>query len=198
MENEINLIFPSFLTIKNKTEKDFFEQRKSFYTHEFEFNSSSDMMLLETIVADEVILRRITNRKLDNENVDDALIDDIQKRYRENLKILGVSRAQRIADSTSQKGNIAQLSETLDEKLAEIKKLSNMDKREKIVKRLLTDFSLVSVVDVFNLIEELEYMRQRALRPDMENLKPIPTINQLPAIEEIDAILRDMNKKELN
>ena len=76
--------------------------------------------------------------------------------------------------------------------------MTDVIKRDKIVKKLITDFSLVSVEDIYNLMEELEYTRQRAMRPDMENIKPIATINELPALSEIDAILKDMNKKELN
>lgn len=188
----------TYMQINDREERKFFNQRKKFYVSEFEFNDSSDQMLLETVIADEVILRRLTNLKLNNENVDDKLIDTIQKRYRDNIKALGVSREQRIADDTGDKGNVSQLSASLDDKLEEIRKLSDLGKREIIIKKLIVDYSLVTIEDVFNLIEELEFMRQRALRPDMENLDPIPTINEMPAMAEIDAILRDMNKKELN
>lgn len=188
----------TFLKLNRKDEREFFEKRKEFYIKEFEFNDSSDQMLLETVLSDEIILRRLTNKKLNNENVDDDLIDDIQKRYRENLKALGVSRAQRIADDSNQKGNVAQLSESLDAKLEEIRNLSDLGKRDKIVKKLIVNFSLVTLEDVFQAIEELEYTRQRALRPDMENVKPLATINEIPAMVEIDALLKDMNKKELN
>lgn len=186
-----------YLTVRDEEENAFFEYRKKYYLTEFEFNESSDQMLLETIVADEVLLRRYINKKLDKKGIDEKLLDDIQKRYRDNLKVLGVSRSQRIADNTNQKGNVAQLATTLDEKLEEVKKLADANKREKIVKKLLVEHSLVSIKDIFNLIEELEFTRQRTLRPDMENIEPIATINQLPALEEIDAILNDASKKEV-
>jgi len=187
-----------YLILKDKREKEFFEERKAFYNKEFEFNDSSDQMLLEAVIADEVLLRRHLNKNLADESMSEDLINDLQKRYRDNLRVLGVSRAQRIADDTNQKGNVAQLALALEEKLEEIKNLSDLGKRDKIVKKLITQFSLVNVEDIYNSIEEIEFMRQRAMRPDMENIKPIPTINELPAGSEIDAILKDMSKKELN
>lgn len=185
-----------YLTITDEEESNFFDHRKKYYTSEFEFNESSDQILLEAIIADEVLLRRYINKKLSKKAIDEHLLDDIQKRYRDNLKVLGVSRSQRISDNTNQKGNIAQLSASLDEKLEEVKKLTDVTKREKIVKKLLANYALINIEDVFNLIEELEFMRQRTLRPDMENVEPIATMNQLPALEEIDAILNDVAKKE--
>ena len=195
--NKVIESIPTFMIVKLKTEQEFFEYRKKYYLSEFEFNVSSDLMLLETILADEVILRRITNKKLANESIEDKEIDDIQKRYRENLKVLGVSRSQRLLDGTNQKGNISQLSESLDDKLEEVKNLSDEKKRKKVVKRLLTSSTLVSVKDVMNAIEEIEYMRQRSLRPDMESINPIATKNELPALDEIDAILKESESAEL-
>ena len=198
LTKEDGILEPDFLTFADQFEEEYYLRRKKYYKTEFEFNESSDQVLLEAVLADEVLLRRFTNSRMNGEIVNDKLIGDINKRLVDNLRALGVSRQQRIADDTNQKGNVAQLADALETKLENIANLKDVTKREMIINKILERFTLVNVQDVYNIIEELEFMRQRSLREDMETLVPIPTINSMPEAAEIDSILRDMNKKELN
>lgn len=180
-----------FLELFDPAELNFYNRRKSMYLREFEFNSSSDLSLLEAVLSDEILLRRLTNAQLQGKkDFVDRNIDEIQKRLRETQKSLGVTRAQRVADDTNQKGNVAQLSESLDKKLQEIRNLEDTEKRDKIIQTIIKQFKGVEVQDLVFLAEELKMMRERALRPDMETVKPIPSINQIPDFVDIEKILR--------
>jgi len=187
-----------FLQFLDVEEAEYYKKRRAFYIREFEFNESGDQVLLEALIADEVILRRILNGRLSGKPISDEMVDDIQKRIRETLKSLGISRQQRVADNTNQKGNVSQLSETLDKKLENIREMKDSIKRNIYVVQLMDLFTDLSMEDIYNVVEELVFMRKRSLRTDMENVEPIPTINELPLASEIDKTLRDWNKKELN
>lgn len=179
-----------FLEIYDPEELAFYNRRKKIYTSEFEFNSSSDLSLLEAVLSDELLLRRLSNEQIKGKkDYVDKNIDDIQKRLRENQKSLGVTRAQRVAEDSNQKGNVAQLSESLDKKLLEIRNLKDIDKRTKVIETIITEFSGIEVKDILFLAQELEMLRKRALRPDIETTSPISSINQIPDFVDIEKIL---------
>lgn len=187
-----------YLIFFHADEQEAYNKRKAAYMKEFEFNTSSDFSLLEAVIADEILLRRFTNYRLAGKTVGDEIIDDINKRLRENIKSLGVSRAQRIADDTNQKGNVAQLAESLDKKIEEIKNLTDTTKRDQIIEKLIAQFAGITLEDVVDTLEELYFMRKRTLREDMQYTSPIATANDIPSFAEMDSILKDMSKKELN
>lgn len=181
-----------YLEIRSKEEAKFLKARRQYYLSEFEFNKSSDQILLESVLADEILLRRHQNIKLKGESyVADNVISELQKRLRENLVALGVSRKQRISDSTANKGSVSQISDVVEKKLENIRLLTDEAKREKIIRRVISHYASVSLEDMFRYVEEIDGMRTRSLRPEMETLTPISSLNALPEMMEIDQLLSE-------
>jgi len=181
----------AFLEIRKKSEAKWLEQRRASYINEFDFNSSSDAVVLESILVDELLLRRLENNKINGAYVNESHINDIQKRMRENLNMLGVSRKQRISDTTANKGSVAQVSNLVEEKLKQVRALGNKDKRDKIIRKILSDYSNINLKDIYNAIEEIEGLRRRSIRPEMETLDPIASMNEIPELVEVNVLLED-------
>lgn len=180
-----------FLEFESAKELAFYKARKSIYMSEFEFNDSSDRLMLESVLMDEVLLRRYSNEKLAGKPVSASTIDELQKRIRESLKVLGVSRQQRIADDSSQKGNIAQVSMLLEDKIQEMRKLSDDKLRLQIIEKIIADVSGVSVKELYDYAEEILMLKARAARNDMEITNPIASVNSIPGSSDIEALLAE-------
>jgi hypothetical protein len=137
----------------------YLKQREGEYRAEFDFNKSSDTVLLNQVLADELMLRRVSLNRLKGQKVSEADINRTVERIRGNLKELGVTRAQRMELDQDIQGNVGQLSVELDKTLSQIDRLRNKEKRTKVLKRLSRELSYSSLEEIQNFIEELELQR---------------------------------------
>lgn len=102
----------------SNNEKDWWRLRRTEYMRDFEFNSSSDKILLEQLLAEEVIQRRTLIDQLGSRNRDfSKQLNDILKRITDLQTKLGITREQRAGILDSIDGNVAQLALSLDKKL---------------------------------------------------------------------------------
>lgn len=108
-------------------EQVWWNKRISIYIEEFEFNKSSDIAILEQIMVEELLQRRLSIQQLSMPNVDSM----ISKTQSESLKRLldlqtklGITREQRESSMSNIDGNVAAMALALDEKMDEIEKES--------------------------------------------------------------------------
>jgi len=157
-EEDISFEITSSMT---KKERDWFELRLKDYVTDFDFNNSSDKPLLEQLLVEELIQRRLFGLQL-------KYIDrDYSKKMSESLKRvsdiqtkLGITREQRAGALDNIDGNVAQISVDLNEKL---KKMPEKIRREEE--------------------EELYYSNLKKQRP-IVNILPAP--EKLEAMLRID------------
>lgn len=102
----------------SKGEKEWWGERLGFYGGDFDFNVSSDVPLLQQLLVEELIQRRLQRDQLTNRKT------DLSKRMTESLKRitdcqtkLGITREQRAGALDNVDGNVAQLAQGLVEKL---------------------------------------------------------------------------------
>lgn len=117
-----------FKSILSDDEKEFYTQRLKQYFDDFEFNDSSDKPLVERLIIEEVVYRRLMIlqlrqtsgkkiRELDA-NADIATqLSDSHKRMSELQKQLGISRMQRADEINKGANSVAEMAMMLDEKL---------------------------------------------------------------------------------
>lgn len=111
-------------------EREFFDFRIKQYFDDFEFNESSDKPLVERLVIEEIIYRRLmiiqlektTGKKAGDTGVGDALSSS-HKRMSELQKQLGISRMQRADEMNRGVNSVAEMAMNLDEKLKKYPKL---------------------------------------------------------------------------
>lgn len=149
----INLFSPAFMSSE---ELKFIQGRTDSYSSEFDFNESSDQVLLQQILIDELIIRRISMVRLSGEDVPQTSIDKIMDRFRKNLEKLGVLRVQRLELNTDIQGNVGQLSLELDKKLDKIRKLRSKEKREELLDKIKDKLVYMDRSEILKLAEELE------------------------------------------
>lgn len=137
----------------------YLKQREGEYKAEFDFNKSSDTVLLNQVLTDELMLRRVSLNRLLGNKVSEADINRAVERIRGNLKELGVTRAQRMELDQDIQGNVGQLSLDLEKTLDQIQRLRNKEKRDKVLKRLSRALAYTSLEEIRNFIEELELQR---------------------------------------
>ena len=123
------------------------------YNKDFDFNQSSDQVLLNQVVVQELLLRRLEKKRLsksvDVEAKDETIVKDLGEQYRKNLSDLGVSRKQRVEFDQSIEGNVAQLSSNVEQKMDNIKNLLDMKKRNLLITELTKEFEGVSKQEHF-------------------------------------------------
>ncbi len=156
----LELISPAFLSSEEMV---FVNKRKSLYNKEFDFNESSDQILLQQILIDELIIRRINLAKLKGEEQSQSNIDKIMDRFRKNLEKLGVLRVQRLELNTDIEGNVGQLSIELDKKLDRIRKLRDKTLRETLLNKLKDRLVYSNKTEILQMIEEIEYQKVQDL-----------------------------------
>ena len=163
----LELISPAFLSSE---ELKYVDDRKSTYNKEFEFNESSDQVLLQQILIDELIIRRINLARLQgSDDISQSDIDKIMDRFRKNLEKLGVLRVQRLELNSDIQGNVGQLSMELEKKLERIKKLKDKQLREEIIDKLRDKLAYSTKRELLEIIEEIELQRLHDLeQPDNE------------------------------
>ena len=110
------------LSVLKSDEKILYIKRFTKYKDDFGFNSSADISLLKQLVFEEVVISRCTINRLNiKKNEDPIFIEDqlnnSNKRLIELQRALGISRDKRKDLLDNQAGDIATLSESLDEKI---------------------------------------------------------------------------------
>lgn len=173
VRNNTSLQILEFLT---EDEQKFFDGRIKEYIRDFDFNSSSDMPLVERLVVEEIMHKRLTILQLDiisgkrlknNINADavTSSLNDVHKRMIDLQKQLGISRQQRADELNKGAHSIAEMSYALDEKLKKFPEL----------RRQLFD-------------EEQKFYAEKMLE---EPINPVPERSQL------ESMMKSSNSNEI-
>lgn len=165
-------------------EKLYWKKREGEYRKEFEFNESSDKVLLEEVIYLEVLLRRVRKAKLTGEGLE--LIKgyseaDIIDEHKKLLEKLGILRLQRIQADQNIEGNVGEISLALEEKLEDIRKLKDEKAYNKTISRINEKFKHLTMQEIHDTIEELSLLRE---------VQRMPTLNAIPS-----AVMSAMTQK---
>lgn len=121
------------LAYLSKEEKEWWLKREDKYRQDFDFNSSSDEMLLKQLLAEELIQRRALIKQLKNKDNDyNKMLTEVLKRITEVQAKLGITREQRSGILDNVDGNIASLAVTLEEKLANMPEKMRKEQEEEL------------------------------------------------------------------
>jgi hypothetical protein len=139
-------------------EKIWIEERRRVYYSEFDFNPSSDKPLVDQLLVEELIQRRIFKNQLQGtlKNLDSRVLTESLKRMSDIQTKLGITREQRAGILNNIDGNVAQLSVSLDQKLI------TMTEEEKK-----------------NEEEEVQFIAKKRQRPPENILPPVSKIEAL-------------------
>jgi hypothetical protein len=168
----MDLFSPALLSSE---ELAYIRKRESEYKAEFDFNNSSDVVLLNQVLADELMLRRVSLNRLNGIRVSESDINKAVERIRGTLKELGVTRAQRMELDQDVQGNVGQLSMELEKTLEQIKRLRNKEKRDKILKRLSKNLAYSSFEEINNYIQEIELQRIHDIEYPDNRIPDVPS-----------------------
>lgn len=128
-----------FFNSMTKGEKKWWVERNNIYSRDFDFNNSADKPLIQQLLVEELIQRRLFKKQIMYPN------NDYSKRMTENLKRitelqtkLGITREQRAGIINKIDGNVAEIALTLDEKMAkmpdELKKMYEQEAKLQFLK----------------------------------------------------------------
>ena len=160
-EDDVELASGDLLSAMNKEEQKWYLDRIQTYAQDFDFNQSSDKPLLDQLMVEELIQRRIFYIQLKYPNKDyNKKLTDSLKRIAEIQIRLGITREQRSGLLDKIDGNVAQISVELDEKLA------NMPEQ------LKKEYE-----------EELYYLNLKKQKPPINVLPPVEKIEALLKID---------------
>lgn len=99
-------------------EREFRDKRLEEYAQDFDFNSSSDKLLLYQLVTEEIIQQKLVRLQFQNPNHDyNKRLTDNLRRITDIQQRLGITREQRAGVLDKMDGNVAQLAVSLEEKL---------------------------------------------------------------------------------
>lgn len=99
--------------VLDEHELEFYNMRKETYLNEFDLNSSSDEILLNMVLVDEVIIYRLLSKQIDQPTLNiDRPFSEAQGRLHKNLDGLAMLRKQRITqDRMDRQTSIVQLAQ---------------------------------------------------------------------------------------
>jgi len=154
----------------NPEEYQYMKERFKFYIKDFDFNKSSDQVLLNQIIVQELLLRRLEVKRLTKsvevEQDNEIIVKELGEQYRKNLSDLGVSRKQRVELDQAIDGNVAQLSSMVEQKIDNIKNLTDIKKRNTLlITELTQQFEGVSKQELIEFCEELKFKRKHDMFP---------------------------------
>lgn len=113
------------LAILPPKEKEIYRALKNRFLEDFELNESSDEILLQTLILDEITRLKLIKLKIanpDNGEID-KLIENCVARIQRSMEALGVLRKQRAGKKEGSSGSLAELIQQFDkEKLLEVRK----------------------------------------------------------------------------
>ena len=140
-----------------QSEKNWWKERMGIYMKDFEFNISSDAPLLNQLLVEELIQRRLFSAQLKNPKTDySKQLNDSLKRISEVQQRLGITRQQREGQLNNIDGNVAELALKLEEKL------------KQMPEKLKAEYE-----------EELYYDNLKKQKPPINILPPIEKIEAL-------------------
>lgn len=153
----------------NPEEYAYMKMRFKHYTKDFDFNESSDQVLLNQIIVQELLLRRLEVKRLSKsvevESENEIIVKELGEQYRKNLNDLGVSRKQRVELDQAIDGNVAQLSSAVEQKIDNIKNLTDIKKRNTLITELTQQFKGVSKQELIEYCEEIQFKRKHDMFP---------------------------------
>lgn len=97
--------------LRDPEERKFWQEREQYYTSEFEFNNSADWSMLQQLLLEELVQRRLTIlmlRSPDDQSAAERMKDSYDRLLKAQ-KALGISREQRESMGHETDGNIGQL-----------------------------------------------------------------------------------------
>ena len=153
----------SLVDFLNGEEKKFWFKRELQYRREFDFNDSSDRILLEEAIYIEVLLRRVRIAKITGENLDKVKglkEDDLIDNHRKVLDKLGILRVQRIQFDSNIEGNVGEIALLLDEKIDGIKNLKNAKLLKRTLQKINDKYRTLTMEEIEELIEEQSLLRE--------------------------------------
>lgn len=157
-------------------EKKFWRKREFEYRNEFEFNTSSDLVLLEEVIYNEILIRRLRIAKITGENLDKVKglsEKDLIDNHRTASDKLGILRVQRIQLDQNIEGNVSEISVLLDEKLNKIKELKDKKLFRKTITAISEKYKNLTYEEIQDTLEELSLLKE------VENMAPL---NPLPNV----------------
>jgi hypothetical protein len=113
-------------------EKKWWEFRHTAYCEDFEFNDSSDHILLQQLLVEELTQKRLALKQIDDEentSYSKLITESLQRLHNLQTK-LGITREQRADELDAMDGNVAVLSVSLDAKLKEISEIEDEYERD--------------------------------------------------------------------
>lgn len=158
----------------NTDEQEFWRQREIDYRKEFDFNDSSDKVLLDEVIYNEVLLRRIKIVNLtgnNKESIKGLREPDLLQNHQRLLEKLGVLRVQRIELNQDVEGNVSELTLLLENKLKEIGKIEDKKTLRKALDKINFDYKYLTFEELAELLEEAVLLREVE---KMGDLNPIP------------------------
>jgi hypothetical protein len=197
LEQQIETIYnDSLFNYLNLDEKNYWKVRDYEYRKEFDFNDSSDRILLEQLIYLEIMLRRIRLFRLTgkyNESIkgldESKVIDD----HRKAMEKLGILRIQRIQSDSNVEGNVGEISMSLDVKLEEIKAIKDNLLYTKTMDRIAKKYKEITIKEIEQLVEEHILLKQIEREPA---LNPIPQAVYQSVITKIDGNKANMQNME--
>jgi len=153
-EKEESFVLDDHMT---KAEKEWFDKRREEYQRDFDFNNSSDKPLLDQLLFEELVQRRLHILQLKNSKVDySKRLTDSLKRVTETQTKLGITREQRAGVLDKVEGNVAQISVMLQEKLAKMPDNMKHDIEEELYFQSIKDQR--EPINLLPPIEKMEAM----------------------------------------
>jgi len=155
-------------------ERKYWQLRNYQFRNEFEFNESSDKILLEQLLYIEIMLRRLRLYHLTGKvkgNLDGLDEKKLMEDHRKSLEALGVLRVQRIDSDANVEGNVGEISLLLDEKINEIKQIKSNFILDVTLEKINREYQTLTLDEIKELIEEHSLLRQISKEPE---LNPIP------------------------
>lgn len=123
--------------VLNNREKEFFEERKAKYVEDFDLNESSDEVVLNMCLMEEVIWYRLMLYQAEHPSADiERPLNDCHKRLMQSMKSLGVLREQRVGRNININSSLAELAARVAKELdTDSQRLAEMEAEEEILMR---------------------------------------------------------------
>ena len=165
----------SFFDYLHDDEKLYWIQREKDYRREFDFNESSDKILLEQLLFNETMLFRIRKTLLTGEGKEEIKNLKESSLLEEHKKIsekLGLLRIQRIQNDINIEGNVGEITLALEEKLLQAREISDKKTRVKVIERLRKIYNnAVLKEEIEETIEEMALLKEAEMMGDI-NIVP--------------------------
>ena len=161
----------SFFDYLHDDEKLYWIQREKDYRREFDFNESSDKILLEQLLFTETMLFRIRKTLLTGEGKEEIKNLKESSLLEEHKKIsekLGLLRIQRIQNDINIEGNVGEITLALEEKLLQAREISDKKTRVKVIERLRKIYNnAVLKEEIEEAIEEMALLKEAEIMGDI-------------------------------